>query len=451
MRLDDIVAMLVGWLSGRPRRRPVSAGYGSAYGRPARPALQPRVSQPVPRTPPASPVVDQRLGAAQARRKIFAAFNPAQPVEDRTELLGRSRELDELLRAMLDLHAHAVLYGARGAGKTSLVRGFGDHADERGYVVLYLSCGSGGSFSSIFAPYLADLPDACFAPDARDSAHAAIRALPPEFDARAFAAVLAHVTNRDLIFVVDEFDRVEDPVALGEIAALLKLLTDLRARVQMLFVGIAGNVNELIEAHPSLRRHLVAVPLGRFDPSGVDALFANGERRTSLLFTPTARQVIADMARGSPYHLRLFCFCAAMATVDAQSQTVGEREVEHGLRLALSMWSSTNARASRLFQSLARQSVPMRTTLARLATESLRGDPTAPPTLVAEHPDDPPLVQRQRASAMIALAPALKPVEEGVFIFDDALAPQLLLVTCRLAELDALHERTTAAKREALA
>ena len=341
------------------------------------------------------------------------------------------------MRSVLDLHAHAVLFGARGAGKTSLVRAFGDHADERGHIVIYMSCGAGGDFASIFAPYLAEIPDACFAPGDRAAARAALDGLPARFDARALAAALSHVAARDLILVVDEFDQVHDPAALREIAALLKLLSDMRARVQLLFVGIAGRMGELIEAHPSLRRHLVAVPLGRFDPAGVEALFAGGEQRTGLRFTPEARETIASLATGSPYHLRLFCFCAAMVAVEERTPVIGEAEVERGLRAALAMWGSTNATAVELFGNLAAESAAMRAGLARLAREALAGDPTLPPRLAAVPPEAPSLVQRQRRAALEALAPVLVTLADDTLQFDDPLAPQLLLAASYLADREA--------------
>ncbi|WP_165799579.1 ATP-binding protein [Sphingomonas oleivorans] len=402
---------------------------------------------PAPYALPARPAASSAGGTADAaqaavpparlRSLVLAMFNPAQPVEDRSQLLGRSIELTQLMGAMLNMRMHALVYGARGAGKTSLVRAFGDHADQRGHIVLYFSCGGDSSFAAIFAPYLADLPDSCFLPEERQEVRELIAALPPDFGARALAAILGRVSQRDVILVVDEFDRVLDGAARTEIAALVKLLSDLRARVQLLFVGIARDVGELIDAHPSLRRHLVAVPLRRFDMSSVTDLFERGARRTGLHFSPDAQATIATLAAGSPYHLRLFCFCAAMAAIDGQTSSIGREETEAGLRFAFDMWTSTNGTVAALFTRLAAQGPEMRHYLEDLARLSLSGDSLMPPNIAAEpgegdeENDVPP-----RVRAFASLRPALIPSGDGTtYVFEDSLAPQLLLVACHLAAL----------------
>ncbi|WP_198527010.1 ATP-binding protein [Sphingomonas sp. Ant20] len=92
-------------------------------------------------TPPAAPVVDLPADPVPAstatrligdRRRIADTFDAARPVRTRGELFGRAVELDHLLAATLDFHQHAVIHGARGSGKTSLVRVLGEHADESG-------------------------------------------------------------------------------------------------------------------------------------------------------------------------------------------------------------------------------------------------------------------------------------------------------------------------------
>jgi hypothetical protein len=372
---------------------------------------------------------------ARLRSLVLAAFNPAQPVEDRSQLLGRSVELNQLLGAMLDMRAHALVYGARGAGKTSLVRAFGDYADQRGHIVLYLSCGGNCSFATIFAPYLADLPDICFLPEERQEVRGLIASLGPDFGARALSSVLVRVQQRDVIFVVDEFDRVLNHETRAEIAALVKLLSDQRARVQLLFVGIARDVGELIEAHPSLRRHLVAVPLRRFDSSSISDLFERGGRRTGLQFGAEAREMIAAMSAGSPYHLRLFSFYAAMAALDRQVSTIGREETDVGFRSALDMWSSTNPRDGALFERLAVGGVDIRQQLEQVAMQALSGDSLMPPTVptegVAGHVAD---IHGSKSEAFVLLRPALVQADDGeTYVFEDSLAPQFLLVSCYLA------------------
>ena len=73
------------------------------------------------------------------RDSIYSAFNTALPVTDRHGLAGRNSELEKLVEAIVVQRKHAVIFGTRGSGKTSLARVFGDLADEAGCVALYAS------------------------------------------------------------------------------------------------------------------------------------------------------------------------------------------------------------------------------------------------------------------------------------------------------------------------
>src|SRR5688572_13826447 len=98
-------------LSARPIEAPPPRGHPSV------PKHRSRAPSPVaPRQEPPQP------DRARLRAAVLNVFNPSQPVESRVQLLGRRSELTQLLRVMMDLRAHAFVYGPRGAGKTSLMR-----------------------------------------------------------------------------------------------------------------------------------------------------------------------------------------------------------------------------------------------------------------------------------------------------------------------------------------
>jgi len=405
-------------------KSPLSAPtpYGAA---PSGPPIAPRRSDAPPLDGGAhaeAPPFDR----ARLRSAVLAMFNPSQPVENRIQLLGRRAELTQLLRVMMDLRTHAFVYGPRGAGKTSLMRAFGDYADERGHLVIYHSCGGGCGFPELFTPYLAELASAGLPQREQEELRHLLRHSPEGFGARALAGALAGIADRDVILVVDEYDRVEDPATRGEIATLLKLLSDFRSRVQLLFVGIARDVGELIEAHPSLRRHLVAIPLRPFDEAGIDDLFRRGAQATSLQFEDEARDLIAATAAGSPYHLRLFCFCAAMAAIDKGSISVDRASTIAGLEYALDLWSSTNPTDAALFGRLAASGEAARHDLESFVRGRLAADRLPPG-------EGGPAAEAIDLASLALLAPALGDDRgPGTHIFEDSLAPQFLLAACAL-------------------
>lgn len=327
----------------------------------------------------------------------------------------------------MDLRAHAFVYGPRGAGKTSLMRAFGDYADERGHIVIYQSCGADCSFSELFNPYLAELVGLGLPQREQDEIRHLLKRAPDGFSARALAGALAGIGNRDLILIVDEYDRVVAEDTRGEIATLLKLLSDFRSRVQLLFVGIARDVGDLIDAHPSLRRHLVAIPLRPFDESGIDDLFKRGAQATGLQFDDEARSLIAATAAGSPYHLRLFCFCAAMSAIDKESMVVDRASTVEGFRYALDLWSSTNSSDAALFERLAASGEATRRDLEFFVRSRLAADRQQPW-------EAGPAAEAIDLASLALLGPSLNGDRgTGTHIFEDSLAPQFLLAACTIA------------------
>ena len=51
-------------------------------------------------------------------------FSPSAPVDEAALFAGRQTQIRKLIEAVLEKGKHAVLYGERGVGKTSLVKVF---------------------------------------------------------------------------------------------------------------------------------------------------------------------------------------------------------------------------------------------------------------------------------------------------------------------------------------
>jgi type II secretory pathway predicted ATPase ExeA len=352
----------------------------------------------------------EAVGARSQRARVIAAFNASQPVDDRYELLGRMGELNRLVDGVVERRQHAVIFGARGSGKTSLARIFGDLADEAECVAIYHAATGDTGFADLLRPYLPFLVT-----EARPAGRAALAALAErDFTAREFVSAAAPALSRRIFVIVDEFDRIESAQTKAQVASLLKLLSDTRAPLQFLLVGIAADVDGLFEAHPSLRRHLAAVPIRPFDTRAVDAVIEEGARRSGIAFPAEARATIAEAAAGSPYHVRLFCQASGLAAVEAGSETVDAATVRAGLRASLADWASVNARDAALFDRLSAHP-ELRERLRALACDA------------AAHQ----LVAADRVPQ--ALAPAFRFAAAGSAMFADTLAPQFLLARLQLA------------------
>lgn len=390
---------------------------------------------PVPRapTPPArtaAPELSLERRIERTRALAVRLFGANQPVDNPRDLFGRETELTTLRESVLESGMHAVIHGPRGSGKTSLVRVFGDMADARGATIIYLSCAGTGDFGQVILPYLHELGPAAFGLRA-DEYTKAIDLLSATPTPRAVAALLARADRDDVVFILDEFDRLDDTETKAQLALLLKLLSDMRSRVRLLFVGISGDVNELIDVHASVRRHLTAVGLKPIADAEVKNFIRLTSNAIGLNMAPSALEALRWAACGSPYHMRLFSLQACLVAIDRGQQMVDDAAMTEGLRRAQAIWRTTNPRDDELFTRLLverRYPIALLESFARACATHLEFTVADLTEALIRDGHDP----AQVPDLIESFAPALGRMQEGSqrLAFDDVLAPQVLLSMC---------------------
>lgn len=387
-----------------------------------------RIERVVPFPPAAEPAAP--VAQPDRRLRIHRGFAAALPVEDRFGLSGRTEEVDRMVRGVVWERKHVVVFGARGSGKTSLVRVFGDMADARGATIIYLSCAGTGDFGQVILPYLHELGPAPFGLRG-DEYSKAIDLLSAAPTPRAVAALLARADRDDVVFILDEFDRLDDTETKAQLALLLKLLSDMRSRVRLLFVGISGDVNELIDVHASVRRHLTAVGLKPIADAEVKNFIRLTSNAIGLTIAPNALEALRWAACGSPYHMRLFSLQACLVAIDRGQQEVDDTAMTEGLRRAQAIWRTTNPRDDELFSRLLaarRYPIALLESFARACATHLEFSVADLTDALIRDGHDPALVP----DLIDSFSPALGRMQEGSqrLAFDDVLAPQLLLSMC---------------------
>lgn len=389
---------------------------------------------PVPAVPFQAPPAPAK--PARSRRALLhEVFDTGMPVANRAGLAGRTDELERLLEAVLDHRKHGIIYGARGSGKTSLSRIFGDMADERGCLVLYNLASGDIAFPDLFRPYLLDIAAEPQSKVRRSEVEALLN---EPFDARRLASLLADRVERRTILMLDEFDRVHSLETKAELAALMKLLSDMRSEVSIVTIGIAANLEDLIAGHPSLRRHLIAVPVGGLTPTDLDALLRRCLTRVDLDITDDAAAMIVSAAVGSPYHLRLFGLYAAL-----QADIAGKSAIDHdvavrGLEVAFAEWRDVSRRNADLLLSQIDRPRTAALPAAIICLNAAMRSRVDRAEVIAE------LGEPNAAEQVDAMLDMLSPIlvessTPGQYVFEDSLAPQffLLLFTRKIASGDA--------------
>jgi hypothetical protein len=275
-------------------------------------------------------------GRAQALQVLREAFTPTQPKQSVRLFAGRRRELKRIVSAIEEWKAHIVIFGERGYGKSSLANIVSEIARQGGITVLSCACSSEITFEEMFRNFLRDIPLPYRGVQGRGEqaksnaarAGGTFASLLPQgpFGATELAETLRHLTDRHVIFRIDEFDRARGEELQNQLAEAIKNLSDVGARVTFLIVGVADDLDDLLGKHPSIQRNVVGIHLSLMNESELLNLIRAGEKAADISFDEEVKTRIVALAQGLPYQAQLLCLNAGQAAIEDGAKTV---RVEH--------------------------------------------------------------------------------------------------------------------------
>jgi Cdc6-like AAA superfamily ATPase len=199
--------------------------------------------------------------AAQLAFEVGSVFTPGAPINDRELFAGRIDQIGQILSAVSQRGYHAVLYGERGVGKTSLSNVLADllrDTGATGYLLSRVNCDASDDYSSLWRKALRDIivtksrPGIGFTADHIETSQSVVDALPDKLSPDEVRRVLAHLAKGvTLVVVFDEFDRIQNDVVIVTMADTIKMLSDYSVPATLLLIGVADSVDELIKQHQS--------------------------------------------------------------------------------------------------------------------------------------------------------------------------------------------------------
>ena len=209
----------------------------------------------------------QKLDLALAQ-----AFSPAAPIDEKQLFAGRTDQLRTVIDAICQRGQHAILFGERGVGKTSLANVLSGFLEGIGKPVVAprVNCDGVDTFSTLWRKVFSQIELSrsvkeigFHAGDAKQSvtaAHELGKVITPS-DVQHILTILAQ--NAVLIVIIDELDRLHDKRTKQLFADTIKTLSDHSVPASLILVGVADTVEELIQQHQSIERALVQVRMPR--------------------------------------------------------------------------------------------------------------------------------------------------------------------------------------------
>jgi Cdc6-like AAA superfamily ATPase len=256
-------------------------------------------------------------------RLVSEGFRPAAPIDRRALFSGRTEQIGELFAVQAQPGQHAVIYGERGVGKTSLTTVAAEMLRSSNILNARATCDSSDDFASVWRKVLDEIvfrtpkQGVGFASSPSESVHAASERLMGDsvtpYEVR---RALQEVTkNRELVVFVDEFDRLRDPGARTLFADTIKILSDQLVRATIVIVGVADDVDELIREHGSVERALVQVHMPRMSRVELTGVVTTGMATAQMTIGKAAVNRVVVLSQGLPHYTHLISQLAAQAAL----------------------------------------------------------------------------------------------------------------------------------------
>lgn len=243
-------------------------------------------------------------------RDLGEVFRPAVPVDHTDLFAGRMNELATLATVVAQPGRHAVIFGERGVGKTSLAS---VSAVLTPTLNLKVNADQSDTFHSIWTKVIDELTAYTFSKrwfwgeEGKEIAQRAIELL--DYDehspdrVRHFLRILSEITP--VAVFIDEFDRVADPGTATLFADAIKMLSDNAVPATLIIVGVADDVDSLIKEHASIERALEQVPMRRMDQQEIADIYSKGFGRVEIRPDVGATTLLVALPQGVPHFAHL--------------------------------------------------------------------------------------------------------------------------------------------------
>jgi Cdc6-like AAA superfamily ATPase len=281
-------------------------------------------------------------------RALTEAFRPAAPIDRRSLFSGRTRQLGDLFAVAEQPGQHAVVYGERGVGKTSLVSVAAEVLSAAGVVTARTTCDRSDDFESVWRKALGELhftvtrPGVGFTGQARDvrvSASALLAEDATPHDVRRGLQTLA--AGRRVVVFIDEFDRLASDDDRLLFADTIKTLSDELPDATVVLVGVADDVEQLIAEHLSIERALVQIHMPRMSHAELAEIVAHGVERARLTIARDAVDTIARLGQGLPHYAHLLGQLSSRNALEDLRTNVRLRDVNDAVAEAIEKTQQT--------------------------------------------------------------------------------------------------------------
>ena len=269
------------------------------------------------------------------RHEAEILFTPGTSIKEQELFAGRSQQIQKLTQRIRLAGSHAVIYGERGVGKSSLVSIFKYVADGSKSDIQYIRVAAtqGDKFRDIILKIFKRMTVLDGENKKRLADYYDDRDITPD-------DVLLEMQNFAVstlpIIVIDEFDRISDNETKTKISDTLKLLSDESVGATFFIVGVSDAVEDLLRGHASIGRAIAEIEMPRMSDDEIIDIISVRLKRTGMKISNDAIWSCVFVCKGLPHYAHLIGLHAMQAACDRRSLSITEKDVEEATDRALS-------------------------------------------------------------------------------------------------------------------
>lgn len=276
---------------------------------------------------------------------LGTVFRPSTPVQLEDLFAGRRAQIMKVCDAINQSGQHAILYGERGVGKTSCSNMIFPNLRSQGNALLIpqVNCMSGDTFGSIWMRVFQEIKikiddnQTILLPqitqnllDGHTGSYGT--AITPDIVRR----LLHELAKQFLVVVVlDEFDTLHSAETRQAIAEMIKFLSDRNVAATIVLIGVADDVEGLLEDHRSIERCVSQIPIPRMSRDELEMVVTKGLNHFGMRITLDALHETSRISRGLPHYAHLLGLHAGRCAIARKSLEVNAADLKSAINTAI--------------------------------------------------------------------------------------------------------------------